>query len=212
MTRPCPQLRTDKSIEEVARLVEESSLGTVGARQLRDRAVGTGTSTAATIRARAYFASSVTGRAWWQANQHNAGALLRKAHELAICGDLEISDVLTRLAADQQSSAHPDSTDAAAPGRGPDFELSCHSQPAPAPQRVTADWRTFEAFYHREVGPLSRILCERADLPQTLGRELISHAMVKAFDDWEHLAAAGNPGEWVLGCALQLHRSPAAAR
>jgi photosystem II stability/assembly factor-like uncharacterized protein len=90
---------------EAARLVEESSLGTVGARQLRSR---TAASTVAVIRARACFSGSDTGRAWWDANRHNPDALRRKARELADAGDLELSHVLTCAADGQQSTTHAD--------------------------------------------------------------------------------------------------------
>jgi RNA polymerase sigma-70 factor (sigma-E family) len=203
MTRPDRRPLPDKSIEEVARLVEESSLGTAGARQLRDRAAP---ATTARIRVRAYIASNDVGRAWWQANQHSPDALRRKARELAICGNLEISDVLTRLAAGQESNTHAVSAAADTPGHAGHYGPSGRMQPVQAEQEVAASWRTFEAFYHREIDPLSRILCGRANLPDSLGRELIGHAMVKAFDDWEHLAESSNPAEWVLGYALQLYR------
>jgi RNA polymerase sigma-70 factor (sigma-E family) len=191
MTTPRPRPRPDRTIEEVARLLEESSLGTAGARQLRDRADA---GTVAAIRVRAYFAGSSTARAWWHANQHSPEHLRRKAHELAACGETQISDMLTRLASDLLPPSAPAST-----GGRP--------QPVPARQEATADWRSFEAFYHRETGDLIRILRERAGLSADLARELIGHAAVKAFDNWEDLAASGDPGEWLLGCALQIYRS-----
>lgn len=96
MTTPSPQPRLPgKSTEGVARLMEESSLGTVGARQLRDRAT---TGTVAAIRARAYFGDGDAGRAWWEENKRRPDALRRKADELAASGDHAISDVLSRLA------------------------------------------------------------------------------------------------------------------
>ena len=82
------------------RLLEASSLGTAGARQLRGRADA---STVAVIRARAYFADSDAGRAWWEANQHSPDALRRRARELADAGDLDLSEVLIRVADDQQN-------------------------------------------------------------------------------------------------------------
>ena len=86
--------------DEVARLVEESSMGAAGARQLRCRADAR---TVDLIRARTYFAGSAAGRAWWEANKHNPASLRRKACELARAGDLELSDVLRYIADDQQS-------------------------------------------------------------------------------------------------------------
>lgn len=80
---------------EVARLVEESSFGTAGARQLRDRAAP---GIADLIRARAYFAGSDAGRAWWRANQYNPDELRRKAGELADAGDRELSNLLACVA------------------------------------------------------------------------------------------------------------------
>ncbi len=82
------------------RLLEASSLGTAGARQLRGRA---GASTVAVIRARAYVADSDAGRAWWEANQHSPDALRRKARELADAGDLDLSEVLMNVADHQQN-------------------------------------------------------------------------------------------------------------
>jgi hypothetical protein len=84
---------------EVMRLLEASSLGTAGARQLRRRAAP---GTVAVIRARAYFAASDAGRAWWEANQHSPDALRSKARDLADAGDLDLSEVLMRVADDQQ--------------------------------------------------------------------------------------------------------------
>ncbi len=191
MTTPRSQPHPDRTIEEVARLVEESSLGTAGARQLRDRAAAT---TVARIRARAYFAASSTGRAWWNANQDSPADLRRKAHQLASAGETEISEVLARLASGLLPQTAPEGT-------------SGRPQPVPARQEATASWRSFEAFYHRETDRLIEILRELAGLSPDLARELVRQAMVKAFDDWEHLAASGDPGEWVLSRALQDYRS-----
>ena len=83
------------------RLLEASSLGTAGARQLRGRAAA---STVAVIRARAYVADSDVGRAWWEANQHSPDALRRKARELADAGDLDLSEVLVNVADYQQNT------------------------------------------------------------------------------------------------------------
>jgi hypothetical protein len=82
--------------------VEESSLGTVGARQLRDR-VPAGTT--AVIRAYAQFVESDGSRAWWAANRHHPRALRRRARELADQGNPDLSDVLTRLADHLESRA-----------------------------------------------------------------------------------------------------------
>jgi hypothetical protein len=84
----------ENSIQKVARLLEESSLGTVGARQLRDRATS---GTVAKMRCRAYFAANPADEKWWQANQHNDPALLHKAHDLAVAGHQEVSDLLMQL-------------------------------------------------------------------------------------------------------------------
>jgi RNA polymerase sigma-70 factor (sigma-E family) len=180
----------------VARLVEESSLGTVGARQLRDRADAV---TVARIRARAYFDGCPADRSWWNANQRNPDELLRKARELAAVGEGAISSVLASVV----SGLLPP----AAQGRGTVIEPVPSSPSAAVQQQTPANWRSFEVFYHREIDSLIRILCERADLPLGLARKLTVQAMAKAFDDWEHLAGSGDPGEWVIGCALQLHKS-----
>jgi hypothetical protein len=191
-----PQPVPDKTVEEVERLIEESSLGTAGARQLRDRADAV---TVAKIRGRAYFDGCPADRSWWDANHRNPKELLRKARELAAAGETAISSVLELMA----SELLPDDTQGQRNGTGP----VARSRPASAHAETRPDWRTFEAFYGSEIGPLTQILCERANLTLGLGRKLIGEAMVQAFDDWEHLAASGDPGEWVVGCALQLHKS-----
>jgi RNA polymerase sigma-70 factor (sigma-E family) len=172
--------------------VEESSLGTVGARQLRDR-VPAGTTTV--IRAHAQFAGSDSSRAWWAANRHRPDALRRRARELADQGSPDLSYMLKRLADHLESRA----------ANGP--EMDGRGQPVSAPAETVADWRTFEAFHQQHFGPLSEILSTRSGLPPTLAAELIGRAMKGAFDDWEQLTLSGNPAEWVLGCALQIHRS-----
>jgi RNA polymerase sigma-70 factor (sigma-E family) len=191
MTTPSRQVPPVCTIEEVARLVEESTLGTVGARQLRDR----GAAAATVIRARAYFIGTPAGRAWWQENQHSPDALRAKACEFAAAGDSEMSVVLARLADDRQASAD-----------------DCGARATTCPQAarvrsdVVADWTGFQDFHDRQRTPLTAILCQQAGLPASLGHKLIRCAMVEAFDDWEQLATAGDPGEWVLGRALQLYR------
>jgi RNA polymerase sigma-70 factor (sigma-E family) len=180
------------SIKEVAWLVEESSLGTVGARQLRDRVPAC---TTAAIRARAHFAGRDSSRAWWAENQHYPRALRDKARELADQGSLDLSDVLRRLADHLESGA----------AKGPMTDR--REQHVSAASETAADWRTFEVFHQQQFGALSEILRARTGLPLALATELIGCAMKKAFDDWEQLALSGNPAEWVLGCALQIHRS-----
>lgn len=90
-----PRSSTAVPRARVAQLVEDSSLGTAGARLLRSRATPGITDV---LRARAYFAGSTAGRAWWQANQHNPDELRRKAGELADDGDVELSKLLARVA------------------------------------------------------------------------------------------------------------------
>ena len=82
------------------RVLEASTLGTAGARQLRGRAAA---STVAVIRARAFFADSDVERTWWEVNQHSPDALRRKARELADAGDLDLSEVLINVADHQQN-------------------------------------------------------------------------------------------------------------
>ena len=73
--------RNGEMVETVARLIEQSSFGTVGARQLRDR-----TSSVSRDRAllQAYFSATAEGRAWWHAHRndpdalYDAGKLLRR--------------------------------------------------------------------------------------------------------------------------------------
>jgi RNA polymerase sigma-70 factor (sigma-E family) len=190
------------SIEEVARLVEESTLGTVGARQLRDRDPGAAT----VIRARAYFIGTPAGRSWWQANQHSPDALRAKAREFAAAGAAEISAVLARLADDRQAATHPGGLAADPPCRDPGAGTAACQQ-AQTRQDVAVDSTSFQDFHDRERFPLTVILCQQAGLPSPLGQKLIRRAMAEAFDDWEQLAATGDPGEWVLGRALQLYRA-----
>jgi RNA polymerase sigma-70 factor (sigma-E family) len=189
----------DQAAEEVTRLIEKSSLGTDGAGQLRDR----GTGHAAAIRALAYFAATSPGGSWWHANQQSPGALRAKASELA-AADPEISAVLARIADDLQAAADLGAA-AARICRAPIVVLNvCQSADY---QEPAADWVSFGDFYTREGDALTTILCQQADLPGPLARKLIFRAMVEAFDDWEQLVSAGDPGEWVVGRALQLFRA-----
>ena len=71
---------------------------------------------------------------------------------------------------------------------------------------VAGDLAGFQTFHDRQRSALAAILSQQAGLPRSLGHKLIRRAMAEAFDDWERLAAAGDPEEWVLGRALQLYR------
>ena len=171
-------------------------------RQLRDRAVS---GKAARIRCRAYFSTRVDGQKWWLANQYDSKALHLKARELAASGMQEISALLTDLACQQTVQKAGSDLD-----NHPDHELDY----TPFQVRLInfcrheydADWRGFERFYQHEIGPFSRILRERTDLPEDVAQALIRRAMAKAFDDWENIAEIDDPGEWVVGYALQLYR------
>jgi RNA polymerase sigma-70 factor (sigma-E family) len=169
---PSPAL-SDKSIADVARLVEECTLGTSGARQLRDRAPA---GMAEMIRARVYFERTEDRHDWWRANRGDANALRLKASELGGAGNAEICDLLLRLA-ELQDSAGP-------------------------PPQQQAEARAFAAFYRQELVPLTKLLCMDSGAPWELGKKLIRQAMRQAFDDWERLATSSDPGEWVLGFAL----------
>jgi RNA polymerase sigma-70 factor (sigma-E family) len=178
----------DKRIQEVARLLEESSLGTAGARQLRDRAL-------TRTRCRAYFAANADEK-WWLANQYDTQALRLKAQDLASSGADEISDLLTQLVNQQATTPRFSS------GRG-----SSQAKDGHRPEREDlADWRSFRDFYQREIGPFIRIVSERTGLPGATAGKLTRKAMTRAFDDWEHIGTLSDPGEWVIGYALQLHR------
>jgi RNA polymerase sigma-70 factor (sigma-E family) len=190
MAEPSPR---DKTIEDVARLIEESSFGTDGALQLRDRV---SISVATEIRARAHLTDTQADQAWWEANRHAPDALRIRAACLAAEGNLEASDILARFA-DWQDQQDPSRS---AASLTPDMALATTAAD-------TGDWRTFETFYRRERDSLCRILRERTGLPLALSKKLIAQAMSQAFDEWEHLAASGDPGEWVLGCALQHYRT-----
>src|SRR5689334_3240464 len=91
-------LSSGEAVEMVARLIEQSSLGTVGARQLRDR---TDALVATRIRAQAYFSASTEGEAWWDDNRNDAEALFAAACDRTNgdADDREISRALLRLAA-----------------------------------------------------------------------------------------------------------------
>jgi hypothetical protein len=91
-------LSSGEAVEVVARLIEQSSLGTVGARQLRDR---TDSRVTARIRAHAYFTATAEDERWWQQNK-NDPAVLYAAALARVEGDRderEVSRVLLRLAA-----------------------------------------------------------------------------------------------------------------
>ena len=192
----------DKSIQKAARLLEESSLGTACARQLRDRAPN---GMAARIRCRAYFAVNEAGAKWWLSNQDNADALHRKASELAAAGIQEISTLLEYLASAQAVRHVKDD---------PDHRPECRRENTLFASRLVsfcrqkydADWRGFELFYQREIGSFVKILRERTGLHEDAARALVNQAMIKAFDDWENVAEMDDPEEWVIGSALQLHR------
>lgn len=197
-----PEQLPNKSIQKVARLLEESSLGTVGARQLRDRAAN---GMAARIRCRAYFTANAADEKWWLSNQYNADALQLKAYELAASGAQEISTLLTHLACRQDvQQAEPDLNSQ------PERKQECISTAIRlmifCRQKYDADWHGFERFYQREINTFIRILRERTDLLEDAAQALIHQAMIKAFDDWEHIAEMDDPGEWVIGYALQLYR------
>src|SRR5258708_3659653 len=89
-------LSSGEAVEIVARLIEQSSLGTVGARQLRDR---TDNLVTARIRAHSYFIGSAEGERWWQRNKDDAQALYAAAQGMidGDCDELEASGVLVRL-------------------------------------------------------------------------------------------------------------------
>ena len=204
--RPLPD---DKKIQKVARLLEESSLGTVGARQLRDRAINDRT---ARIRCRAHFAASESDEQWWLANQHNREALIQKSEELTANGLHEIGALLKRLAcqAAVQEEA-PASSDS--PVAGIEFRIAMVGPPAEGKtfaaywlNSCASNWRSFGTFYRDNVNLFIRILGERITLPEDIAKALIRQAMIKAFDNWENIAAMGDPGEWVIGYALQLYR------
>jgi RNA polymerase sigma factor (sigma-70 family) len=186
-----------ESIEEMARLLEESSFGTPAARQLRDRAVR---GTAAQIRCRAYFIASEAGRAWWMENQYDSDALRLKAADLA-SEEPEISLLCDRLAdlhtIPKPRRPVPAELTAPVPGEQDD---------APDTLSSPAGWQNFQDFYQVQLDPLTEILRARAGLPEDDARILIRRALAKAFDDWECVAALSDPREWVIGYALQRYR------
>jgi DNA-directed RNA polymerase specialized sigma24 family protein len=207
-------------VEKVARLIEQSSFGTVGARQLRDR-----TSSVSRDRAllQAHFSATPEDRAWWRAHRNDADALYDAASSFADDNpeDRAISERLMNLAAalehpgpctvmTGESGGRPSR---ACPARVPSAEpeeLGVPSSRADVPAGRSAgpgtDWRSFEQFFATFLEPLTNTLSEETCLRAERSREVLLAAMTAAFDNWEVISATGRPEEWVLGYALRQQR------
>jgi RNA polymerase sigma factor (sigma-70 family) len=224
MTDRHSEPRNDEMVEKVARLIEQSSFGTVGARQLRDR-----TNSVSRDRAllQAYFSATTEGRAWWYEHRNDADTLYNAANSFAD-GDPEdhaISERLMNLAA---ALGHPEacavmtSESDGRPSRAcPARVLSAEAEelgvpssqagvPAGRGARRNAspgtDWRSFEKFFATFLDPLTITLSEETWLRAERSKAVLLEAMKAAFDNWEVISATGRPQEWVLGYALQRQR------
>src|SRR5215472_10584610 len=224
MTRRHDEPHKGDSIEQVARLVELSSLGTVGARQLRDR-----TSSVSRDRAllQAYFSATAEGCTWWRTNGKNADALYDAAKSFAVGSPEErtISARLMNLAAalghpkacaiisgdidERPSDACPACTPCTTeelpqePSNGADLQVRRADRPSSA---SGMDWRSFEEFFAKFLDPLTVALSAEMSLRAERSRAVLLQAMKAAFDNWEDISTAGRPEEWVLGYAVKQQR------
>ncbi len=212
------------SIEQVARLVELSSLGTSGARQLRDR-----TSSASRDRAllQAYFSATAEGCTWWRTNGKNADALYDAAKSFAAGGPEErtIGARLMNLAAalghpkacaiisgdvdERPSEVCPACTPWTTeelpqePSNGADLQVRRAGGPSSG---SGMDWRSFEEFFAKFLDPLTVALSAEMSLRAERSRAVLLQAMKAAFDNWEDISTTGRPEEWVLGYAVKRQR------
>ncbi|MET8048788.1 sigma factor-like helix-turn-helix DNA-binding protein [Streptosporangium sp. NPDC005286] len=188
---------TEGAVEDVARLVEESSLGTVEARQLRDLA---DLATADRVLARAYFIQTDEGAAWWRTNQRDPDAL-REAAAVLVDGDEEehlIAVRLLRLACHLQpphseQSAADETVEQASSEVGPVEDRAIV-------KRSSAEAQPFADFYHENMPALKRLLEAHLDADEV--HTSLREAVVAAFDRWdEGLCYVVNPERWILGHA-----------
>jgi RNA polymerase sigma factor (sigma-70 family) len=223
MTHRHDEPRNSESIVQVARLVELSSLGTVGARQLRDR-----TSSASRDRAlvQAYFSATAEGREWWDASRRNADALYDAAQALAD-GDLGVRKISVRLMnlaaalghdgaraivsgnGERRPTGNCPACLSSAPGEpeGKAGQVGLQSQHHGRPDSGAGmDWRSFEQFFVNFLDPLTVTLSAETSLRAEDCRAVLLQAMKAAFDNWEDISAAGRPEEWVLGYAVRRQR------
>lgn len=216
MTHRPDDLYQSDPVEQVAGLVELSSLGTVGARQLRDR-----TSSASRDRAlvQAYFSATAEGSAWWRANGKDATALYDAAQALAADGPEEraISARLMNLAAafghteagaimsgnsEQRPAGMPMAAEALPRGPAGRADRKGHRPGSGSGM----DWRSFEKFFVKFLDPLTATLSAEMSLRAERSRATLVQAMKAAFDNWECISSSGRPEEWVLGYAVRLQR------
>jgi RNA polymerase sigma factor (sigma-70 family) len=220
MTDRHSEPRNGEMVEKVARLIEQSSFGTVGARQLRDR-----TSSVSRDRAllQAYFSATAAGCAWWRANRYDADALYDAANSFADGApeDRAVSERLMNLAA---ALGHPEARSIMMSERDgrpspvclacvPSVETEDLGEPAgragvPAGRSAASgtDWRSFEKFFVEFLDSLTIALSEETWLRAERSRAVLLEAMRAAFDKWEVISATGRPEEWVLGYALRQQR------
>jgi DNA-directed RNA polymerase specialized sigma24 family protein len=215
--------RNDEMVEKVARLIEQSSFGTVGARQLRDR-----TSSVSRDQAllQAHFSATTEGRTWWHAHRNDADELYDAAKSFADDNpeDHAISERLMNIAA---ALGHPEARSAmtgesgrqppqACPARAPSVETdelsvpssrgAVHGRGARRSVSPGMDWRSFEKFFATFLDPLTVTVSEETWLRAERSRAVLIQAMKAAFDNWEAISATGRPEEWVLGYALRRQR------
>jgi RNA polymerase sigma factor (sigma-70 family) len=224
MTRRHDESDKGNSVEQIARLVELSSFGTVGARQLRDR-----TRSVSRDRAllQAYFSATAEGGTWWRMNGKNPDALYDAAKSFAADGPEErmISGRLMGLAAalghskacaiisgdvdERQSDACAACTPCATEGLPQDLSNGADLQVRRADRPSSGsgmDWRSFEEFFAKFLDPLTVTLSAEMSLRAERSRAVLLQAMKAAFDNWEDISTAGRPEEWVLGYAVEQQR------
>src|SRR5258708_5252282 len=216
--------RKGEMVEKVARLIERSSFGTIGARQLRDRTSGVSRDRALL---QAYFSATTEGRAWWHAHRNDADALYNAANSFAggEPEDRAISERLMNLAAalghpgacavmTSESDGRPSQAcPVCVPSAGteePGVPSSRAGVPAGRGARRNAspgtDWRSFEKFFATFLDPLTITFSEETWLRAERSRAVVLEAMKAAFDNWEDISATGRPEEWGLGYALRRQR------
>lgn len=188
------------SAEQVALLVEESSLGTAGARQLRDR---TTPRTNEVIKARAYITRIDPD--WWHNHRHDAEALVAKAEEVAP-DRWEVALTLLRLAGQlghREAATAIKNEDRSRNAAVVAFELKTPRHQSPC---------EFAEFHREHMVRLTNVLRGETGLPAQDSHRAMVYAMTWAFDEWNELRSSERPEDLVLGRALQYCRRPEGVR
>ena len=66
---------------------------------------------------------------------------------------------------------------------------------------------SFGDFVRSEKQTLTSLLSEALEVPAAESDELINLALTEAANRWDEAAIAASPAEWVLGYAVELHRT-----